>query len=265
MLLALAPYSDIGYNIELSSELDGLGQVQSLDRGSGGYYRLQWGNGFAYDNRLRGGINLSYIFGRTNSQQGVQPSDIDAAALIQTDALRARGLEVQLGAQYDFSLGQTEAGRSRKLTVGASYTIGAELNGEASRFATATSFLRLVDTVTFETDLDQSVTLPDRLGVGAYYSNAGRFGVGLDVTPHGLVGVPQQPRARSAPRRRRRGSAGGGVRARPEGLRPVLATRSLPRRRLPQRRPPPRRRRGDGYQFRGRTTGGTTARGGVVR
>ena len=186
MLLSLAPYSDIGYNVETSRDVEGLGQVETNALGSGGYYRLQWGNGFAYDDRLRGGVNLSYIFGRANAQREVEPagSDLAGTELTQTDALRARGLEAQFGIQYDVALGRNAAGRSRKLTLGAAHTLGAELNGEASRFSTNAYFLGAggVDTVTFATEFDQSVSLPSRSAVGAYYSDAGQIGVGVDVT-----------------------------------------------------------------------------------
>lgn len=186
MLFSLAPYSDIGYNVETFSDVEGLGEVATSTLGSGGYYRLQWGNGFAYGNRVRGGVNLSYLFGRANAQQAVEPrgGDLAGTELTRTDALRARGLEVQFGLQYDVALGQNAAGRSRKLTLGGTYALGAELNGEASRFSTNTYFLGAggIDTVTFATELDQTVALPDRAALGVYYSDAGRIGVGVDVT-----------------------------------------------------------------------------------
>lgn len=186
MLLALAPYSNVGYDIELVSEVEGLGSVQNRFQGSGGYYRLQWGNGVAYDSKFRAGVNLSYIFGRTNTLQAALPQDVDVSArvLSDNDAFRGRGVELQAGAQYDIALPQSARGLARAVTVGATYRLGTRIEGEASRLATLYPRFNplATDTVSFATEVDQSVELPATLGFGAYYRTEGRFGFGFDVT-----------------------------------------------------------------------------------
>lgn len=182
-MLALAPYSDVGYNIQLDSEVEGLGTVRNSYLGSGGYYRLQLGTGGEYDRRARFGVNLSYIFGRTNNQSQLLLLDQrGASVLTDTDAFRGRGLEAQFGAQYDFVLKSNEDGvRQRVLTVGASTVFGANVKGDASRSIIRTNLFSFVDTVSSAESQLQNVELPTRLSFGAYYNIVNKFSVGFDV------------------------------------------------------------------------------------
>ena len=189
MMLALAPYSNVGYNVELVERDPDFGQVVNGFRGSGGYYRLQWGNGVEYED-FRAGLNLSYIFGRTNNQQEVFPRSADSTAfgaslLTDTDALRARGVEAQLGFQYDWLLGGGEDASdpdARVLTLGLTTRFATQLNGEATRLLSNQNIFRVVDTLSFERDASQRVTLPGQVGIGAFYRAGRRFGAGFDVS-----------------------------------------------------------------------------------
>ena len=196
MMLAIAPYSNIGYNIELESNLADLGAVRSTYLGTGGYYRLQYGNGVEYDRKLRAGLNLSYIFGRTNSQNQLIPVDQAGASLItDTDAFRGRGIEAQLGAQYDFVLATTDEGaRKRVLTIGASSVFGANVKGDATRTIIRTNLFGLVDTVSSSIDQPQTVELPTRLSFGVYYRVMNKFGAGIDVESVGWSGFKNSQR-----------------------------------------------------------------------
>lgn len=183
MMIAIAPYSSVGYNIQLESQEGDLGTVRSTYLGTGGYYRLQLGNGVEFDRRARFGVNLSYIFGRTNNQYEVLPTDQAGASLLtDTDAFRGRGLEAHLGGQYDFVLEANEDGvRKRVLTVGGSAVFGANIKGTANRTIVSTNLFGVLDTAFAALDQTQSVELPTRLSIGAYYRVMNKFGVGFDV------------------------------------------------------------------------------------
>jgi len=183
MMLAIAPYSNIGYNVQVESNEAGLGDVVATYRGSGGYYRLQLGNGIELKKKLRLGLNLSYIFGRSNSVNQLLPADLTGASLLtDSDAFRGRGLEAQLGAQYDFVLERSDEGiRKRVLTIGASSVLGANVKGDASRTITRTNLFGALDTVSNVIAQEQIVELPTRLSFGAYYRVVNKFGVGVDV------------------------------------------------------------------------------------
>lgn len=197
MMLAIAPYSNIGYNVEVESTEPGLGDVRATYQGSGGYYRLQFGNGIEFKKKLRLGLNLSYIFGRSNSVNQLIPFDLAGSSLLtDTDAFRGRGLEAQLGAQYDFVLEKSDEGiRKRILTIGASSVLGANVKGDASRTITRTNLFGLLDTVSAVAALEQIVELPTRLSFGAYYRVVSKFGVGIDVESVNWSGFrnPQRP------------------------------------------------------------------------
>jgi len=187
MLLALAPYSNVGYNVELTRQVPGLGEVVNRFRGSGGYYRLQWGNAVEVKEKFRAGLNLSYVFGRTNNQQQILARSIDsttlgASLLTDTDALRARGIELQAGAQYDFVLKTIDERPQQVLTIGGSVTLGSELNGDASRLITTRNVFNRLDTVSFESNAAQEVQLPTRIGAGIFWRNRNKLSLGADVT-----------------------------------------------------------------------------------
>ena len=182
-MLAVSPYSNIGYNIEIASDEEGLGNVQSNFEGSGGFYRLQFAGGAEYDRRARFGVNFSYIFGRTNTQSEVVPTDVfGASRLNESNAFRGRGLETQLGAQYDFILEANADGVTKRvLTVGATTTFGASFNGDATRSLIATNQFFLTDTIAFFEDELQTLDFPNRVALGAYYRVINKFGIGFDV------------------------------------------------------------------------------------
>jgi len=183
MMMAVAPYSNVGYNIQLESSDPDLGEIRSTYLGSGGYYRLQWGTGVEMDRKARLGLNLSYIFGRTNSQTVLLPVDQTGASLFtDTDAFRGRGVEAQLGGQYDIVLEKNEDGvRKRILTLGASAIFGANIKGDATRSIIRTNLFGIEDTLSFRNEEAQRVELPTRLSFGAYYRVVNKFSVGFDV------------------------------------------------------------------------------------
>ncbi len=181
--LAVAPYSNVGYNIQVASDEEGLGTVESNFEGSGGFYRLQFAGGVEYDRRARFGVNFTYVFGRTNTESLVRPTEVfGASTLTERNAFRGRGLETLLGGQYDFILEKNSDGITKRvLTVGATTTIGASFNGDASRSLISTNQFFLMDTLTFTVDEPQVIEFPNKFGLGAYYRVINKFAIGFDI------------------------------------------------------------------------------------
>ena len=189
MLLAIAPFSEVGYDVELIDSRAGLGEIANSFRGSGGYYRLQLGHGLEYDGRLRLGLSANYLFGRTNQQQviGVREDEstfLGANEISDTDALRARGFELQSGLQYDFVLARREDVVRKSLTVGLRGTLGANLDGERTRLVTSRRGVatNVVDTVGFVDGVAARVELPNALGLGVFYRHTNHLSAGVDVS-----------------------------------------------------------------------------------
>ncbi len=63
MGLVLAPYTQVGYNIQLvDTETPGVDVSTNTLKGTGGTYRLQWGTGWRYK-KLSAGANVGFLFG----------------------------------------------------------------------------------------------------------------------------------------------------------------------------------------------------------
>ncbi len=183
MLFSLTPYSRVGYEVQLTDTDPQAGDVINDFRGSGGFYRLQWGNAVKYED-FRFGVNLSYIFGRSNDLTGLLlPDQPGASTLTRTEAFRARGVEVQFGGQYDIVLAALEERPTKVLTLGAAGRLGNTLRGEALQFVTASRATALPterDTI-LDATFDESVRLPSDVGIGAYYRDVNHYSVGFDV------------------------------------------------------------------------------------
>lgn len=65
MAFVSKPYSNVGYNLITTQEFPEIGEAVTNFKGSGGTYRLMWGNGFRYG-RFSAGVNMGYLFGKTS-------------------------------------------------------------------------------------------------------------------------------------------------------------------------------------------------------
>ncbi len=70
MSFALQPYTNVGYDIEAFSNEEPGGLVRSSYRGSGGTYRIMFGNGIRYNN-LAIGVQVGYLFGKINNDRAI--------------------------------------------------------------------------------------------------------------------------------------------------------------------------------------------------
>ncbi len=182
-LLSVTPFSTQGYNIELLDDREDVGTVVNGFRGTGGFYQLRSGHALEIGKRLRVGAHLSYIFGRTNAQTSVGAAELPGASQVfDTESLRARGVQLTLGSQYDFVLKSRDLQPTHVLSLGGTVTLSGDLQGSGKRVITRENAFRARDTLLFLENNTQRIGLPNSIAGGVYYRVINKFSVGADLT-----------------------------------------------------------------------------------
>lgn len=186
MAFALQPYTVVGYDIESTSEQDGLGPTTNFLKGTGGTNRLLWGNAVKYKG-LSGGFTVGYLFGQLTNSRRVEFDSVELAYITEfLDEVSLNGFFWEAGLQYthDFKKpnvnGEMEPS-GRRLTVGLYGNAKDNFNTNTSRFAERYSFdYNTQDTILDESGLKQKGTLPSSFTFGLMYEDVNDFRFGLE-------------------------------------------------------------------------------------
>lgn len=193
MAFSLQPFTEVGYNLELEQPLrtgdseDGDTYVNSL-KGSGGTYRLVWGNGFRYEN-LSAGFTVGYLFGQiTNSRRvtlgNAAPGQSYASEFL--DEMSVRGLTWSAGAQYQLVLERNEETNFAEKSI-----IFGVYGNSATSFDTKTNqfysrdnrvLSTVTDTLLFNENAESTGQLPGQFGFGAMYKELNKLRLGVDAS-----------------------------------------------------------------------------------
>lgn len=107
MNFTLLPYSVVNYNIVEKNEMvyaDTMTSVDFLYQGTGGTYKVMWGNSMKYKN-FSVGLNLGYFFGNIGNNKDVNFTALPNANHNRfEDDFSVGGLTWNVGVQYDFIL-----------------------------------------------------------------------------------------------------------------------------------------------------------------
>ena len=125
MGFSLTPYNTVGYNANSVSKAVNTDSVTITNFyvGSGGSYKMMWGNGVSYNN-FSAGINLGYIFGKMSyfRQTAFSSNLILPYANNFEDNYNLSGFIWNLGVQYAIDLDpktkNNEKGGNKKLLIG---------------------------------------------------------------------------------------------------------------------------------------------------
>ena len=179
--LAVTPYSTQGYSIVTTGTQPEIGEVVNTFIGTGGFYRLRSAHALEIDQKLRLGLSASYLFGRTNAQNRVATADLPTSSTItDTESSRVRGVELAAGAQYDLVLAKADERATKILTLGATAAYTGDLTGSTERSITSVSNFRTRDTLSFDGDAEQRLTMPLRYGFGVVYKHYNKLQLGAD-------------------------------------------------------------------------------------
>ncbi|MEM9919651.1 MAG: hypothetical protein AAF990_16260 [Bacteroidota bacterium] len=174
MSFSLVPYSNIGYLIDVEQAIPGSDTANYAFEGTGGTYRILWGNGFKYNN-FSFGLNLGYLFGSLENSTTISFPNIQSSF---TDLFRQElsinGFTWDAGVMYDYKFMKPQKDGSEEYT-GRYISFGAygrSATGFSSRERALQArsnldlTIREVDTLSFVDDLKGSGKLPAQLGIG---------------------------------------------------------------------------------------------------
>jgi len=202
MAFGLVPYSNVGYDIETSSESPEYGTVVYRNRGYGQLYKLFYGNGFHFKN-LSFGFNGNYVFGRVRNDKTIIFNDLPLSLVDELrDEHNTQGFLLDLGVQYKVRVdkkNEDEDKDRRKnktyVTFGATFTPGAKATSKAHKLYLRQNFSdgsRYTDTIENVVNRKDQIQLPSTMsfGVGINKRSKWKLGVNYEGTTWNTFSSP---------------------------------------------------------------------------
>jgi hypothetical protein len=181
--IGLLPYADIGYNIVVSDDEEGIGRYNYAFNGDGGLNQLFFGNGFKITDRLSVGMNLTYVFGRNTTSTLLYFPDSTLYANTKTEQrLLANDFMFDYGIYYSQPLAN-----DYQLNMGLVY--GQKVNLNVKREKLVRSLFGgvdggveyILDTIAYQPEREGKLELPHSFGLGLGFEKKNRWMIGLDA------------------------------------------------------------------------------------
>jgi hypothetical protein len=180
-VLALVPFSDVGYNVMSTENSSGAGSILRLYTGSGGINRFLWGNSFNLTKSLSIGVNISYLFGNITRESVVFFPDSVHSMNYKIDNYTTVGdFYFNFGAQYKLKLP-----KDYSIIIGAVFApttkIAAMTNMLAQTFLLSSTGIETPkDTIAMADDYKGGIVLPWSVGCGITFQKTDKFLVSAD-------------------------------------------------------------------------------------
>jgi hypothetical protein len=171
----ILPYSQVGYRI--SDRGQGDGWVNYLYEGKGGINQVYLGHGFKIYKGLSAGINVSYLFGKSEDLMVAYSDSIGFFRTIWSYADDIDGIMFTYGLQYDLRLGQNS-----NITFGATYSDQASLNITRNQhiLRDLPGFSNIPDTINVIPGGTGTMEIPQSFGAGVFVKFNNNWRGGLD-------------------------------------------------------------------------------------
>jgi hypothetical protein len=181
--LGLLPYSEIGYNIDVSVDMSqyDFGDIIYNIEGNGRFNQFYWGNGFKITKNLRAGVNASVLFGNpTFSKLIFFPDSMFILNTRTVKEFHMVDILFDFGLQYDLHLKN-----NNKITFGVIYqpTLNASTRREELSKTLSGGYIDVdydKDTIYYHPETKGDVVIPYRLGGGLTYYKGNLWMVGAD-------------------------------------------------------------------------------------
>jgi hypothetical protein len=165
MHLALTPYSVVGYNIRGKLLLDGVGGVNYIYQGTGGLYKIQWGNSVKYKG-FAAGLMVGHIFGKTAYDRAITFDSLSASYVTQyKDNTRYNGFIWNVGVMYDHAF-MKKGDKGKMEPNGKHLTFGAYVT-PATSFRTSNYQSVTKRNTSYDANKTDTISSPaEKLGIG---------------------------------------------------------------------------------------------------
>lgn len=183
-MIGIMPYSSTGYGYSFKytdpSIIGRTGNITYVAEGQGAIYQLFGAAGVTLWKRLSLGAEAIYYFGETTRNYSGSIADASYNEVKNGHDLQLNTLSGKFGVQYDQPVG--EKGR---LTLGATYTMGAKLRGTVKEFSFSSGSV-VSDTLKYSIDTLANnpgrVRLAGEIGLGVCYRHSDKWMLELDYT-----------------------------------------------------------------------------------
>jgi len=173
----LMPYSQVGFEMSGSQEVEDIGKLVSIYSGYGGLNKAYFGSAFSPVKNLSLGVNMSYLFGNIVKERAL--TFPDSAYFINTmvrSTARLSKVNFDMGLMYNIKLKE-----GRFMQFGLTYNPKQTLDGTSENIAytyvynPTKSIDDIKDTVSYETGDEGLVTLPTAFGAGFMVGSTNRW------------------------------------------------------------------------------------------
>ncbi len=191
MAITLMPNSNVNYNIVSSDSLQQIGPFTRNYIGTGGSYKLLWGNSIKYKN-LSFGINLGYLFGKLKYENKVFFESSEFAFNdIYANEYNVRGFLWNTGLMYTTIINKKQIEKNKTSPI---KRISFGLHGNSSTGFNTTYNInhQLIqqlpgnifnsDTIRLVNDIKGNGKLPGEFGLGATYYFGEKFALGINYS-----------------------------------------------------------------------------------
>lgn len=190
MAITLMPHSYVNYNIASNDTLANFGAVSRTYIGTGGTYKVLWGNSIKYKD-FSVGLNMGYLFGKISGERNLFFDDLAFAYSDQlSSSYNVKGFLWNVGGIYSKVLNQDRI-NANKLTPSKRIVIGLNANSATGFSTNGTIDEQLVqsllgggvnrDTIQFGTTTGRG-RLPAELGVGFTYFKGEKTAIGINLS-----------------------------------------------------------------------------------
>lgn len=181
LIVGITPYSNIGYKFSTQETDKNLiskyGNITYQKYGTGSINQMFVGAAMNVFPNLSVGAEMIYYFGAINRYSNVLFSSDASIRDINTGwDYDLKAMSGRVGAQYFGKIG-----KDKFITVGATYRLKTNLDGDYSRYVCAASSSQ-IDTISLNNVSDYKVEIPSEFAVGFSFKKRDKWMVGLDYT-----------------------------------------------------------------------------------
>ena len=175
--LGIVPFSNVGYNYSSTTKVGNSTTTSTENHsGSGGVHQVYLGVGWNILGGLSLGVNGSYLWGSYDRTLTISSSDTYVNTVTKTYDVSIHSYKVDLGMQYSLDLNKKD-----NVTIGATYSLGHNLNADPSLTTTNTNSQTGVSTTNTQTVYD-ALSIPDIIAVGAVWNHDRKYTFGIDYS-----------------------------------------------------------------------------------